>query len=441
MALLAAAWSNQPKLLDFSPAGGAVEVPVSASIQMVFSRAMRVAQVEQQVRIEPATPGKFSWLGNTLTFTPDQVWPNGKQIHLRLLAGARAAAWLSFPMAEQSWSFTTGSENLVYLWPFEGPSELYLLNPATGEIHQLTRGMDVQEYELSRDGKSIYFSANNLQGGSDLYVLDRLQQSLFPGSYQPAMLLVCGMAQCRSPVISPDGQWLAYEYLIPSPQGGLSPAQIWLLSLPSLQASPLGQPTHETVQPAWSSQGWLAFYDRTTQAYILEKPDTDQTVQLSNQTGQPGDWSPDGAYYLAPEIYYSPSGSSSETGSSHLLRYTLQGASSDLSGQELVEDVDAVYSPAGERVAFARKYLDAARWTLGRQMWIMNPDGSKQHPITDEGDYNHYDLSWSLDGTQLAFVRFNQARLSEPPELWMMAADGSQALQLVIGGYSPQWIP
>jgi Tol biopolymer transport system component len=71
----------------------------------------------------------------------------------------------------------------------------------------------------------------------------------------------------------------------------------------------------------------------------------------------------------------------------------------------------------------------------------MNSDGSDPHAITDEADYNHYDLAWSRDGQSLAYVRFNQVKLFDPPELWMMNIDGSNAVQLVIGGYLPIWIP
>jgi Tol biopolymer transport system component len=81
------------------------------------------------------------------------------------------------------------------------------------------------------------------------------------------------------------------------------------------------------------------------------------------------------------------------------------------------------------------------RWTFGRQIWIMNPDGTNTHPITDDPNYNHFDLAWSWDSQMLAYVRFNEAQLYELPELWMINADGSNPIQLIIGGYSPLWIP
>jgi dipeptidyl aminopeptidase/acylaminoacyl peptidase len=171
-------------------------------------------------------------------------------------------------------------------------------------------------------------------------------------------------------------------------------------------------------------------------------PRTQAHVQLSNKTGQPGNWSPDGEFFLAPEISYIQSNGNRETGTSHLLRYGIQTSTSEnISGAEDVEDVEGDYSPNGKSIAFARKFLDLTNWSIGRQIWIMNADGSNSYPVTEEDDYNHYDLNWSRDGLMIAYVRFNQAKLSELPELWMINADGSNPIQLVIGGYSPTWIP
>lgn len=437
------AWNSRPRLIEIYPQAGAKNVPSTSPIRLGFSRSMQTESVSAHLKIEPAVGGTFSWDKNSLTFTPDQPWPGGQVINLHLEPGAQAKSWLAFPMGEQSWSFNTSEAALAYLWPSDGPADIYALDPMTGEIRQYTYGMGVLDYSASSDGMKFYFSASNSQDGANIYRIDRIEaESSVNNTYQPEKLLDCGVAQCRSPGVSFDDHYLAYEYLLPNPRGGLGPAQIWLLSLPDLDAIPVGQATHETVQPSWSSLGWLAYYDRTINGYEVVNPLTQQRVQLPNQTGQPGAWSPNGEYYLAPEISYLQAIGSYETGTSHLIRYRLTSTTTaDISGANDVEDVEAGYSPEGGSIAFTRKFLDAERWSLGRQIWVMNADGSNPHPITDEADYNHYDLAWSRDGLMLAYVRFNQAKLSDRPELWMINADGSNPVQLVIAGYSPLWIP
>jgi Tol biopolymer transport system component len=256
------------------------------------------------------------------------------------------------------------------------------------------------------------------------------------------MILSCGVAQCRSPVVSPNGQYLAYEHLVPTTEGILGPALVSVVSMPEMDPIPLGVADHETVQPSWSPTGELIFYDRTNQGYVVVNLQTRERVQIPNQTGQPGGWSPDGESYLAPEIFYYQSSEYAETGASNLIRYDLStGTFENLSRGNDVEDVEGEYSPEGGVIAFARKYLHEERWEFGRQLWIMSADGSNPHPITDEAYYNHYDLAWSRDGRFLAFVRFNEAKISDPPELWMVNADGSDPVQLLMGGFSPLWIP
>ncbi len=441
--LLVFAWNARPRLVEFSPASGEENVSATGSIRLAFSRPMQPDSVTSRLAIEPATQGTYRWDGSSLVFSPDQPWASGQTVTVSLASGARASTWLAFPMGGQSWFFTTSQATLAYLWPANSQADIYALDPVTGSVRRYTQNADVLEFTASLDGRWLYFSAGNSQAGADLYRLDRVAADAAGGqSYRPEKLLDCGVAQCRNPAISADGKALAYEYLLPTPQGALGPAEVWTLALLGRVAAPAGQVDHETVQPAWSSTGLLAYYDRTSRAYEIYNPSSQERLQLPNQTGQPGAWSPDGAYYLAPEISYVPASGSAETGSSRLMRYHVQDqASQDLSGEGAVEDVEASYSPAGRVIAFTRKYLDSARWTPGRQLFVMNADGSNPHPVTDEGDYNHYDLAWSRDGSSLAYVRFNQVKLSDPPELWMVGVDGSNPLQLVIGGYSPLWIP
>lgn len=437
------AWKSKPELIEFSPQMGAVNVPSASPIRLVFSHAMVQETVNTRLKINPVMVGTFSWDKDTLTFNPDHPWPGGQEINVTLEDGARSTSWISFPMGKHNWSFKTSEEMLAYLWPSYGKAELYALDPVTGEVHQFTRGMDVLDYSINSDGRIFYFSARNLRGGADLYRIDRTKL-LGPANnlYQVEQILDCTLVQCRSPQVSFDNRLLAYEYILPIPSGDAGPAQIWLLDLTTMQAKPAGKETHETVQPSWSPTGLLAYYDRTSNGYEVFDPATQQRTQIPNQTGQPGAWSPSGEYYLAPEISYFPGANGTEIGTSHLMRYGNQsGTVEDISGSDMVEDVGPCYAPDGSLIAFTRKFLDAEHWTIGRQIWMMNADGSNPHPITDEADYNHYDLTWSKDGQNLAYGRFNQAKLSDEAELWIINIDSSNALQLVIGGYSPVWIP
>jgi Tol biopolymer transport system component len=441
--LILYAWNSKPRIVEISPQSGEENISAVSSIRVVFSRSMDQGSVNSRLTVEPATEGTIQWQENSLVFMPDEPWPNGKEIQVHLDDGAKSATWLAFPMDGQSWSFTIRATGMAYLWPSNGPADIYILDPATGAIFQVTKSMDVLEYTASLDGRWLYFSAGNSQGGADIYKIDRMRaENPMDPSYQAEKLLDCGMAQCRSPVISPDNQTLAYEYLLPTPKGGAGPVQVWTLRLTDLVATQVGQTGNETVQPAWSMKGLLAYYDRTSSTYDVYDPATRQVVQLPNQTGQPGTWSPDGATYLAPEITYQPSSGGYETGNSHLISYnTTNNVTADISGDQPVEDVEAAYSPDGSSIAFTRKFLDTERWSQGRQVWIMGADGSNPHALTDEPDYNHYDLAWSRDGSELAYVRFNQVKISDPPELWMASLEGNPPVQLVIGGYSPTWIP
>ncbi len=437
------AWNARPRLVEIYPQAGAVNVPATTAIRLVFSGEMNPETVSDHLQIEPATEGKYTWDQNVLTFTPAQAWSAGQEVKLSLLAGAHAANWIAFPMGEVSWSFKTNAAMLAYLWPSDGQADIYALIPDSGEIQGLTNGMGVLDFTVSSNGIMIYFSAVNSEGGASLYKIDRRAKgSSISGLYQTQEILNCGAAQCRNPVASFDNQYLAYEHIIPNPGGGSGPAQIWLLNLSTEKSSALGQENAETVQPSWSSKGTLAFYDVTKSVYELVNINTTASLLLSNLTGQPGDWNPGGEYYLAPEISYYRAPDNTERGTSHLMRYSAaDGQAQDMSNSVDVEDAEAIYSPDGSSIAFARKFLDAALWSLGRQLWIMRSDASDAHAITDEADFNHYDLAWSRDGQRLAYVRFDESKPFNPPELWIVNADGSSALQLVIGGYSPIWIP
>ncbi len=436
--LIAGYFQAAPRVLAVRPAPGEGPIPAYARLQLAFSRPMAPETVAASLQIDPPVSGQLSWEGASLSFTPDQPWPGGVTVTLRLAPGARAEL-LGLPLlGETAWSFKVENPQLVYLWPNDSPAELYILDPETGAVRQLTSTTHgVQDYSPSADGTRLFFSAFRGAGGSDLYALDRLERV-------QSRLLDCSPDSCSSPQVSPDGALLAYQRLILG-AGGAETAEIRLLPLDgsTVSARIIARLAEPTAVLAWSPGGALLYHDPGENAFILRDPATGDEKRFPNLAGASGSWAPGGEAYLAPEIDDSPSGTAAPLAQPSRIQQLdpSSGQVRDLLPGDDTENADPVFSPDGSMVAFARRYLDALRWTPGRQLWLMEPDGRAIRPLTDEPPFTHTDFTWRPDGRLLAYTRFNQVALTEPPELWMTDPEGESPVRLVIGGYDPQWIP
>ncbi|MFN2197234.1 MAG: Ig-like domain-containing protein [Anaerolineales bacterium] len=418
---------------------GQIKVPAGAPLRVTFSQPMQPSSVEAHLTINPPVQGEYAWEETTLTFLPDQPWPAGATVTITLASGARANGGLRLPLLRgASLTFTVSNPQILYLYPTSGPADLYLLAPESGLPERLTTIQGgILSYSATGDGRQIYFAARNGQ----IYQLDRLTQEI-------NLAVPCPAADCSDPQVSPDGGYLAYVRIPAGEEGPRSYPHVWLQPLPDGEAQLADPGAISTRLPGWSSQGWLAYYDEIAQQYRMVNPTNGSRQAFDNQTGEAGTWSADGFSFIAPEIFLIPNAYLGSTGSlepmptSHLLRYELEsGQSQDLTGEDTLEDTSPASSPGGQKIAFARKYLDPARWTPGRQLWIMQADGTQGQALTDDPFHNHSSIRWKPDSSQLLFVRSNQTDLSEPLEIWQINADGSQPIRLVIGGFAPQWIP
>ncbi len=463
------AWWGSPRLLAVSPEDGTTNASAEESIQLFFSHRMIEDSVTGRLVIEPSVPGSFSWQGNALIFTPSHPWPSGVTVQARLKAGSRAFGWLSLAVRQDvAWSFAVSQPRLVYLYPADQPANIYVLDPLSGESKPVTDFPGgVLDFDLNIQGNALFLSANEPEGGSSIYRLDlddlkreTVSQTRTtvtpPVAYTP--ILACPQSSCRSPVVSPQGDFMAFERTSYQESGRLSRTQVWIAplstsyaSVSSVQEESLkvaGDLAHLTLMPAWSPDGLLAFYDIDAAAFIIFDPREGERARFPNQTGQPGAWSPDGRYFLTPEIYFlDESVSASLSGQksladSHLMLFDWQsGVIQDLTPGEGMEDVAPVYSPDGAFLAFARKYLDVRRWSPGRQIWLLDTQSGETKPLTDDPLFNHFDLAWSHNSGLLAYVRFDQSSMNQPPEIWMIDPFTGQATQLIKGGYAPRWLP
>jgi Tol biopolymer transport system component len=444
-----AAWVRAPRLLEVSPAPGGTRIPPFTPVRLTFSSPIQNDSLTNRITIQPARQGAYAWEENTLIFTPSQPWPSGGTITVQVSAGIRSSQAISLPMHNgKTWSFMTSQTLLAYLWPAAGEADLYTLDPITGDVQRITTTQNILDYAASLDGRWFYYSVETADGTA-IWRQPRAEAGQAVEAIPaPETLLECPGEICRSITPSPDGEWLAFERTAINAQEQPGSTTVWLFDLSKQSIHQVSQPGHTTLHPGWSALGWLLFYDNERRGFVVQETSNKEIGFMPNETGETGSWHPNGSTFAAKEIVLETFSSAETLTNSHLMVYNLtqqnsrgEAGSSDLTQAADLEDAAPVYSPDGEWIAIARRYLDNARWTPGRQLWLVKADGSKAHPLTQADDYSHHDFAWSLDGKRLAFVRFNQMTLTEPAELWLIDADGSHLIELVKGGTAPLWLP
>jgi Tol biopolymer transport system component len=421
-------WQLSPRVADVLPPEG--ELQGRQPVTILFNRAMDPESVEESLLITPDYEGEINWSNGfkELTFTPRKIWPSGSSVSISLGRGSHSK--LKIPSwQEVTFSWSVSPTSLVYLWPADGNSNLYKTNPLNGENQALTNHPEgILDYSISPDSEQIYYSISGQNGGSKINSLD-LQ------SLDTSLVLDCEESLCAMPQLSFDGEWLAYEMI--NRENGVQPG-IRVLNLDNQSEQDLGLSSEYLESPLWSVSGWLSYYNQTAKGYQFWNPETDITRFLPNETGGFGTWSADGRYFLSSEILFV----GDTLAPRHLQLYDLvEETIQDLSLGDYLEDMNPSFSTRGLTFAFGRKSLNPQDWTPGRQLWVMDLETGESTPLTESIDYQHTAFSWHPDGKQLAFVRYNQATLSEAPEIWLIDTTSTVAMRLIINGFAPGWIP
>lgn len=452
LGLAAAGAISIPRATDFDPAPGESAAPAAATVTIAFSQDMRRETVEARFSVEPARSGTFRWEGRRMSFTPAEPWDEGQQVSVGLASGGTSLRGLPMLVGAR-WNFTVGAAHVAYLWPAGGPADLYLWSPVGGAPTRLTETPEgVIDFRPTSNGSALVYSAR-VDGTSEIRLLD-------PDDGLDEVLYRCpGGVTCRNAALSPDGRLLAFEQHEPK-EGEQALWRVWVLPLTGGAPFLPAVEDHPTSQPAWSSLGWLVVYDHTLAAYLVydqvEPERARMAFAVPNGLGEPVAWSPDGGHFVFPEIVFLPEPEAEDSDRppefySHLRRVSVvDGTSLDVSGSDdfLVEDTGPAYSPDGRWIAFARRGLAPRTWTPGRQAWRARPDGAEPFQLTDAPSLNHAALSWSPDGTRLAYMVFDQLDPTAPAEMWWRRLDGSDGGQIAVpesevpsGGYGPVWIP
>jgi len=349
---------------------------------------------------------------------------------LRTLAAASSQGE-KLPPAAESPRFERQQARIIYTIPDKNQrNQLWTVQAAGGEPQQITdQDQGVWDYALAPDYAALIYTAPDELVGS------RLWQWL-PASGSQTLLLECPTASCSGVVWSPDGRGILYNRLEFDTLGIPS---IWWLEFGTRETAPLFQNAQTPgFNPKWSADGkWLSYTSINPQEIQIYQLETGVSQSLPTQTGSAAIWSPDGETFLLLDVEQS-----GEQYLTRLLRY-------DIASQKLVrltedqsfnENLPA-WSPDGEWIAIIRRKMRLAAPARGDQIWLLRPDGSEAHPVTQDEDFNHGLPQWSPDSRYLLYDAYRADAAGYVSAVYILDLETGTAQEVARPGARPIWLP
>jgi Tol biopolymer transport system component len=438
------AWSAEQRGLNIvarTPLPDEQEVSTRASIQVTFDQPLDLTQWESEnppswhgpLTLKPYVAGTFHWSSAALTFTPaspleaDWTYTVTLSDALRSLQGRPLEG-------ERRWQFATRRPGLLYLAPDQHDvMQLTLMRLDTNQAATLTQSKrltqskgDILDYAVSPDSSAVIYAALNEFQGTDVWLLDLAHK-------RSTRILKCGYETCRHAVWSPDGARVAYERsssLTPSPR-------LWWLDVERKETLPVFEDAEQAGYGAGlSADGrWLSYLDPARLELRVQHLSDGRNFGLPNQLGEPPVWHPRSNRLLISDIQFR-----GERLAAHVFRLDPERETVEEihSGLADVRDTSPSWSPDGSWVAFSRKFPGA---DSGRQLVIMQADGSDMFPLTRDPLFEHLAPVWSPDDRNIAFQRISIRAGAAQSEIWLADVGNGKLRQIVSPGKQAAWLP
>jgi TolB protein len=204
-----------------------------------------------------------------------------------------------------------------------------------------------------------------------------------------------------------------------------------------------------TLAAALSPDGkWLSYAAPSEERIYAYQFDTGRYFFVRSMLGAPAVWHPNSRQFLVNDldvvVYHGDEESAhidhnhQYDNAIHLFTADIQDESRQaLTFEGNVDDASPVWSPDGEWIVFGRKPI---RTNTGRQLWLMQADGTQLQTLTDDLTIHHGLPSWSPDGRFLLFQRVNVLDSRTPPGIYTLNIETGQFTLITSTGRQPSWL-
>jgi Tol biopolymer transport system component len=259
---------------------------------------------------------------------------------------------------------------------------------------------------------------------------------------------------------SPDGRRLAYVLLFGPPDAPRDHVNIQYLDLESGPRELFAPPSpaqHGLILAGWTPDGqsilfWRDLYFSASAMAsglpLLRVPlDGGDPVEVADSTLlHPDFWS---RSPTDQHVALTVGGGRETWTNKYITLLNLETASLERLTDETVSAFSPAFSPDGWQIAyvaapdigFVGGGDPAKAGAAQRRIWIMNTDGSDQHPLTDNPAYRDERPLWSADGSHLLFARMDA---EDRASLWLILTAGGEPRRVVdeltpLPGPAPGW--